>query len=835
MFSFGIRGMAAVLFVFVGTASLAACGGGGGGGLGGAATGSLVTFTTTSVPSATTGMPYTAVVEAVFPHPPGKFKVTAGTIPPGVTFDQSTGTLSGYPNQIGTFHFEIAARDGADELTLGGLLPDGRDASFAEVRRTFTIPVARGLPNILPQVPPAATYRGSYGYQIQVAGGTAPYTFAQVGGTLPNGITVTPTGFLGSFPTQAQPTPYGFDVQVTDANGLTDVEHLEIQVIVLPLIILTSNPLPESAKGFAYDLPLALASAGGGAPYTWSQDPPLPGETDLATIGMQISNSGHLQPLDAGPTSVGSFNFTVRVVDEAGQIASQHLMLKVNLGPVLSTISPNRSSQLPPYTVTGLNFQPGAILIFKPGLTQVTVTPQFIDATTLKINAPVPPPAGAGGAVEVKVVNPDGGFSSKPGAFLYAASTLAFGVKGFVSSPLSSTGLDVADVDGDGKADIVHSGAAGINVYPGSPVSSAAGLQFLRSLGGTPPTFAAPLTLDATNTYDCKFADMNLDGKLDIVALGQATLKVFPGNGLGGFGPAIVSALPAFSFWPSEMTIHRFNSDLIPDVAFGVPYVSGSGNSNGRVYMMVGNGTGSFTLADSAVSTMPAIWGVQSMTSVDTDNDGRGEIVAGTGLNQAGTGPVFYYTSPTSTAGFGTWLARGAITSPLYAELHGCAVGDFLGNNSRQVVTAFTGSPGYAPGNFRLVSLWSGSAVATQQNIGVQPTDITKSVTAIDGDFDTKLDWAITTKPAGILVYRGSTLAVALTLDANAGSPALSGTQTGRIASGDLDGDGRPDLVATTSCWTNETMACYYSTIYALGISGNGGSMGVVFYLNTSN
>jgi hypothetical protein len=33
----------------------------------------------------------------------------------------------------------------------------------------------------------------------------------------------------------------------------------------------------------------------------------------------------------------------------------------------------------------------------------------------------------------------------------------------------------------------------------------------------------------------------------------------------------------------------------------------------------------------------------------------------------------------------------------------------------------------------------------------------------------------------------------------------------------------------------NESMANYYSTQYALGISGNGGSMGFVFYLNSSN
>ena len=92
-------------------------------------------------------------------------------------------------------------------------LPPGRDATYAEDRKSFNVSIALGPPHILPQQPTPAQYRASYGYQIDVAGGTAPYTFAQTGGTLPAGLTVSPTGFLGSFPSPivAQPTPYLFD------------------------------------------------------------------------------------------------------------------------------------------------------------------------------------------------------------------------------------------------------------------------------------------------------------------------------------------------------------------------------------------------------------------------------------------------------------------------------------------------------------------------------------------------------------------------------------------------------------------------------------------------
>jgi hypothetical protein len=73
------------------------------------------------------------------------------------------------------------------------------------------------------------------------------------------------------------------------------------------------------------------------------------------------------------------------------------------------------------------------------------------------------------------------------------------------------------------------------------------------------------------------------------------------------------------------------------------------------------------------------------------------------------------------------------------------------------------------------------------------------------------------------------------TLDATTGNPATASPRTGRLASGDLDGDGRPDVLATTSYWHVSSMATYYSTIYDTGTNGNGGSMGVVYYLNASN
>jgi hypothetical protein len=824
--------------------ALAACGAGGGGGF---TSDALVTFVTTDVPAAQTGQEdYSFFFEARVPHSPGTFGVSSGTIPPGMRLDTATGELHGVPRAVGTFSFTVVARDGVDPV-----YPGGGDRTFAESSRRFTMTVGRGAPNLLAQAVPSAQYRNSYSFVLDAAGGTPPYVFSDVSAPpdgLGDGMTLSPNGVLGNFPTETG--PFRFVARVTDADGSSDEQAFSVNVVIKPLLILTPSPLQSAAAEFPYQNQFALASNGGGEPIVWSQVPPVAGETLLSDIDMEITPAGVLRHVfgavgprrDASGPYVPPYtvHFTLRVTDEALQPnVTRAYALTVNPGPVLTSISPNRSVSPGPYQVTGLNFQSGASLVFRPGPNQVVVNPTFVSATRLTFAQAPAAPGGVTGAVPVAVVNPDGGTATLAGGFVYPASNVAFGTKGFLASSLSSTGLDCADVNGDGFADVVHCGAVGLPTYPGGPASTSGGLVLHLNAGSSTPAFGST-PLDAGSYYDVKFADVNLDGRKDVVALAGSSVRVWL-NGVAGDPPGTFSAGPVSATsngaFPSEMSFGFLDGDPIPDLAFGYPLHAASEVTSGRVYSMSGTGTGAFVPLDAALTTVGASYGVGSVVCVDTDADGVFEVASGTCLNLGSGAPVRL--AATMAGLFGPWAdVGGLLSTPAYGQTTCLVAGDFLGTGQSAVVSVHCGSPNYS--DARVVQLLSGPGLTTVTPLPA-PSNTVKSGAAIDADFDLKSDWAVTTAPSSIVVYRGSTLDAVATLDASVGTPALSAPLTGRVASGDVDGDGRADLLATTSSWIVNGMATQYGSTYVLGktgvyaCSGDGGTRGIVFFLNASN
>ena len=69
-------------------------------------------ITTTSLPDATAGQPYSATLTATGGTPPYKWKVTSGSLPAGLTLNSSSGTISGTTTSpAGNYNFKVKVKD----------------------------------------------------------------------------------------------------------------------------------------------------------------------------------------------------------------------------------------------------------------------------------------------------------------------------------------------------------------------------------------------------------------------------------------------------------------------------------------------------------------------------------------------------------------------------------------------------------------------------------------------------------------------------------------------------------------------------------------------------
>ncbi|MEA2837936.1 MAG: hypothetical protein QOD89_2486, partial [Bradyrhizobium sp.] len=191
----------------------------------------------------------------------------------------------------------------------------------------------------------------------------------------------------------------------------------------------------------------------------------------------------------------------------------------------------------------------------------------------------------------------------------------------------------LADVNGDGMADIVGFGGAGVYV-----ALATGGGSFGPSLLGS-TRFGADAGSGgwtSNDTYPRQLADVNGDGKADIVGFGETGVYVALATGGGAFGPASFFAGFAHGAggWSSQDQFPRELADVNGDhkadiVGFGPD----------RVYLALGNGDGSFQPMTADLQAFaPGAGGWDSNDTyprhlADINGDGAADIV---GFGHAG-------------------------------------------------------------------------------------------------------------------------------------------------------------------------------------------------------
>jgi len=164
--------------------------------------GSTIVLAPTTLPGGSTGDAYSQNITASGSPGPFTFTIASGALPNGLTLS-SAGLLSGTVLQAGTFNFTVAATEA------------GGCAGFRAYSITFTCPVIAVTPVFLPD----GSVSSPYSAALAAPAGVAPRVFVVTAGTLPNGVTLAPSGALSGSPTQAG--TFNFTIQVTDAAGCT--------------------------------------------------------------------------------------------------------------------------------------------------------------------------------------------------------------------------------------------------------------------------------------------------------------------------------------------------------------------------------------------------------------------------------------------------------------------------------------------------------------------------------------------------------------------------------------------------------------------------------------
>lgn len=281
----------------------------------------VLTILTTSLPDGTVNVPYSQTLQAAGGTGTLTWSLLNGTLPQGFSLNPSTGVLSGTPTGTtgSTSNFTVRVAD------TGGQVDD------QALSLTINLPPA---PNITTTSLPGGTVGVAYSQQVQATGGTGALTWSISAGTLPAGLSISPTsGVISGNP--STPGTSNFTVRATDTFPQFDDQPLSISIGAAPVPPnITTTSLPGGTIGTSYNQ--TLQRTGGTGAVTWSFSGSLPPGLTLAPATGVISGT------PSAPAA--TYNFTPQVTDSLGLFDTTPPALSI------TTVNP----QAPTITTTSL-------------------------------------------------------------------------------------------------------------------------------------------------------------------------------------------------------------------------------------------------------------------------------------------------------------------------------------------------------------------------------------------------------------------------------------------------------------------------------------------------
>ncbi len=268
----------------------------------------MLTLTTGTLPSGTTGVPYSTTVGIAGGTAPYGCSVAAGTLPAGLSLGAGC-AISGVPSAAGTSTLTLTATDAATP---------------ADTTTGVVTLVINPAATLMLSSPPAATVGSPYTGSIGVMGGVAPYSCSVVGGTLPNGLTLGANCVLSGTPTAAGAT--SVTVSATDGATPANMNTAAVTISVNPAATaLTLGSLADGTVSVPYSATLGVG--GGTAPYNCTvTSGTLPAGL---TLGTQCAVSGT-------PTTAGTSTITVQAGDASSPANTTSGQVSLTIEPAVS-------------------------------------------------------------------------------------------------------------------------------------------------------------------------------------------------------------------------------------------------------------------------------------------------------------------------------------------------------------------------------------------------------------------------------------------------------------------------------------------------------------------
>jgi len=372
---------------------------------------------------------------------------------------------------------------------------------------------------------PAATIGAAYSTQLGVSGGSSPITFALVSGTLPAGLTLSPSGLISGTPSVVGNATLTFSATDSSTKPVTITTTLTLVVNATPLILTTAS-VPNGVVGKAYST--TLTQTGGVSPYTWTIS------SGALASGLTLSNTG---TISGSPSASGIYSFTVKVTDAEAtpQVATKSYTMTVYTALAITTSSLPSGSVKNTYSTTLT--ASGGTQAYKWSLVSGTLPAGLSLSATTGVISGTPTTAGTSN-ITVQVAD-----SSSPSQ----VATTSFSLNIVLSTlAITTTSLPGGTISASYNATLTSSGgnppvtwslAAGSVALPAGLGLSAGGV-----ISGTPTT--AGTTMFTVQATDATPASVTQTLSITVVALAPLTISTtsLAGGNIGTGYSATISA-----------------------------------------------------------------------------------------------------------------------------------------------------------------------------------------------------------------------------------------------------------------------------------------------------